>query len=154
ELLYYTIRVSPEYWWLIAWAAFIVLFIFFAQIAPVVLFPLFYKFKPLENEPLKERLLRLSERARTRVRAVYAGKLEEKSRSANAARTGLGPTRRIILADPLLENYTDDEIEAILAHELGHHVHRHIPKGILVQGAITFVGFWLGNAVLHYAIDR
>jgi len=154
ELLYYTIRFSPQYWWLIAWGAFMVLFVFFAQIAPVVLFPLFYKFKPLENEPLKQRLIRLSDRARTRVRGVYEWKLSEKSRKANAALTGLGATRRIILADTLLENYSDDEIEAILAHELGHHVHRHIPKGILVQGAITFVGFWIGNAVLHYAIDR
>jgi len=154
ELLYLTIRFSPQYWWLIAWGAFMVLFVFFAQIAPVVLFPLFYKFKPLENEPLKERLIRLSERAKTRVRGVYEWKLSEKSRKANAALTGLGATRRIILADTLLQNYSDDEIEAILAHELGHHVHRHIPKGILVQGAITFIGFWLGNAVLHYAIDR
>ncbi|MBV9609199.1 MAG: M48 family metallopeptidase [Acidobacteria bacterium] len=154
QLLYYTIRLSPEYWWLIAWGAFMLLFVLFAQIAPVVLFPLFYKFKPLENEPLKERLIRLSERAKTRVRGVYEWKLSEKSRKANAALTGLGATRRIILADTLLENYSDDEIEAILAHELGHHVHRHIPKGILVQGAITFIGFFVGNAVLHYAIDR
>ena len=154
ELLYYTIRFSPQYWWLIAWGAFMVLFVLFAQIAPVMLFPLFYKFKPLENERLKERLIRLSDRARTRVRGVYEWKLSEKSRKANAALTGLFATRRIILADTLLENYSDDEIEAILAHELGHHVHRHIPKVILVQGAITFVGFWVGNAVLHYAIDR
>ena len=154
ELVYATIRATPRFWWLITWAIFIVLFVFFAQIAPVVLFPLFYKFKPLENEALKERLTSLSERAGTRVKGVYEWKLSEKSCKANAALAGLGVTRRIILADTLLEKYTDDEIEAILAHELGHHVHRHIPKGILVQAGITLVGFWAANQILNYAIDR
>jgi STE24 endopeptidase len=154
ELVYWTIRSAPRFWWLIAWAVFIVLYVFFAQIAPVVLFPLFYKFKPLENEGLKERLLHLSERAGTRVKGVYEWKLSEKSRKGNAALAGLGATRRIILADTLLEKYTDDEIEAILAHELGHHVHRHIPKGILVEAGVTFVGFWAANQILHYAIER
>lgn len=154
EVLYYTIRESPQHWWLIAWVVFILLFIFFAQIAPVVFLPLFYKFEPLENERLKERLVRLSERAGTRVRGVYEWKLSEKSRKANAALTGLGATRRIILADTLLQNYSDDEIEAVLAHELGHHVHRHILKSIGVQAVVTFVGFWAASTVLHYAVDR
>ncbi|HYN14657.1 MAG TPA: M48 family metallopeptidase [Terriglobales bacterium] len=154
ELVYWTIRAAPRFWWLIAWAIFIILYVFFAQIAPVVLFPLFYKFKPLENDGLKERLTRLSERAGTRVKGVYEWKLSEKSRKANAALAGLGVTRRIILADTLLEKYTDDEIEAILAHELGHHVHRHIPKSILVEAGITFFGFWAANQILHYAMER
>ena len=154
ELVYWTIRTTPRFWWLIAWAICVVLFVFLAQVAPVVLFPLFYKFKPLENEGLKERLTRLSERAGTRVKGVYEWKLSEKSRKANAALAGLGVTRRIILADTLLEKYSDDEIEAILAHELGHHVHRHIPKSILVEAGITFFGFWAANQILHYAIER
>jgi STE24 endopeptidase len=154
ELLYFIMRQFPERWWLIAWAAFLGLFVLLAQLAPVVLFPIFYKFAPLENEELKARLVRLGERAGTRVRGVYQWKLSEKSKKANAALTGLGNTRRIILADTLLANYTTDEIEAVLAHELGHHVHRHIFKSILVQAGITFVGFWAANAVLHYAVDR
>ena len=154
ELVYFTIRFSPERWWLIAWAVFLVLFVVFAQLAPVVLFPLFYKFKPLENEDLKSRLVRLSERAGTRVRGVYEWKLSEKSKKANAALTGLGSTRRIILADTLLENYTPEEIEAILAHELGHHVHGHIFKSIVVQAGITLAGFWIAAEVLHYAVDH
>ena len=154
ELIYWTIRAAPQRWWLIAWAVFIALAVFFAQIAPVVLFPLFYKFQPLENEDLRERLVRLSERAGTRVRGVYEWKLSEKSRKANAALTGLGRTRRIILADTLLENYSPDEIESILAHELGHHVHRHIVKGILVQVVITFFGFWATATLLRYAVEQ
>ena len=154
ELIYWTIRFSPQEWWLIAWVVFIALFILMAQVAPVVLFPIFYKFSPLDNEDLKNRLVKLGEKAGTRVRGVYEWKLSEKTKKANAALTGLGATRRIILADTLLQNYSADEIEAVLAHELGHHVHRHILKSILVQAAVTFAGFWLASEVLLYAVDR
>jgi STE24 endopeptidase len=154
ELLYFTIRQWPQHWWLLAWSLFMGLFILLAQLAPVVLFPIFYKFEPLENEELRRRLVVLSERAGTRVRGIYRWKLSEKSKKANAALTGLGRTRRIILADTLLDNYTPDEIEAVLAHELGHHVHRHILKSIFVQAAITLFGFWAANWTLHYAVDQ
>jgi STE24 endopeptidase len=154
ELLYFIIREFPQYWWLIAWVAFLGLFVLMAQLAPVVLFPIFYKFEPLDNADLKSRLVGLSERAGTRIRGVYKWNLSEKSKKANAALTGLGNTRRIILADTLLENYSADEIEAVLAHELGHHVHRHILKSIGVQAGVTLVGFWAANWVLHYAVER
>ena len=154
ELLYFIIRQSPQNWWLITWITFLGLVVLLAQLAPVVLFPIFYKFEPLEDDELKGRLIRLGERAGTRVRGVYKWILSEKSKKANAALTGLGSTRRIILADTLLEGYSPDEIEAVLAHELGHHVHRHILKSIGVQAATTFVGFWAANFVLRYATDR
>src|SRR6185369_10101299 len=154
ELLYFTIRQSPQHWWIVAWFAFMALLVLFAQIAPIVFLPLFYKFEPLENDNLKDRLIRLSERAGTRVRGVYEWKLSEKSKKANAALTGLGATRRIILADTLLQNYSDDEIEAVLAHELGHHVHGHMVKMIVVQALVTLAGFWAANYVLRYAIDE
>ena len=154
ELLYFIIREAPQYWWIIAWATFLGLFVLLAQLAPVVLFPIFYKFEPLQNEDLKLRLVRLSEAAGTRVRGVYKWNLSEKSKKANAALTGLGNTRRIILADTLLEHYSPDEIEAVLAHELGHHVHRHILKSIAVQAGVTLAGFWAANWILHYAMER
>ncbi len=152
ELIYLTIRQAPQMWWLIAWMAFNLLTIVFVQLAPVVLFPLFYKFAPLQNEELKQRLVRLGEKAGTKVRGVYEWELSEKSKKANAALTGLGNTRRIILSDTLLANYTDDEIEAVLAHELGHHVHGHIMKSIAVQVGITFAGFGAASWVLNYAV--
>jgi len=154
ELLYFTIRQSPQHWWLIAWAMFMVLFIVLAQVAPLILFPIFYKFEPLENEDLKQRLVRLSERAGTRIRGIYKWNLSEKSKKANAALTGLGATRRIILADTLLDHYSAEEIEAVLAHELGHHVHKHILKSIFVQAGITLFGFWAANYVLHLSIEQ
>src|SRR5205807_9366155 len=139
---------------LTAWGVVILLTVALVQLAPVLLFPLFYKFVPLEKDDLKQRLVRLSQRAGTRVRGVYEWKLSEKSKKANAALTGLGNTRRIILADTLLEGYSEDEIEAVLAHELGHHVHRHILKSIGIQVAVTFVGFWAANEVLRYAVNH
>jgi len=154
EIVYGIIRIAPQRWWIIAWAVFIGLFLLMAQLAPVVLMPIFYKFKPLENDELRERLTRLGERAGTRVRGVYEWNLSEKTKKANAALTGLGSTRRIILSDTLLENYSDDEIEAVLAHELGHHVHRHILQSIFTQIGITFFGFWLVNQVLRFVIAK
>ena len=154
ELLYFIIRQFPEHWWVLAWLGFLGVAILLAQLAPVILFPIFYKFEPLPDEELKSRLVRLGERAGTRVRGVYKWHLSEKSKKANAALTGLGNTRRIILADTLLDNYSPDEIEAVLAHELGHHVHKHILKSIGVQAGVTLVGFWAANWALHYAVDR
>jgi STE24 endopeptidase len=154
ELVYGIIRIAPQRWWIIAWAVFIGLFLLMAQLAPVVLMPIFYKFEPLNNDALRERLTKLGERAGTRVRGVYEWKLSEKSNKANAALAGIGSTRRIILSDTLLQHYSDDEIEAILAHELGHHVHKHILKSILTQVGITFFAFWLINFVLRFVIAK
>jgi STE24 endopeptidase len=154
ELVYAIIRIAPERWWIIAWAVFVGLFLLMAQLAPVLLLPIFYKFEPLANEELGDRLTRLGERAGTRVRGVYEWKLSEKTTNANAALTGMGATRRIILSDTLLQNYSGDEIEAILAHELGHHVRKHILKSILLQVGVTLLGFWLINVVLRFVIAK
>jgi len=151
EVLYAIIQAAPIIWWLIAWAAFLLLFVLFAQIAPIVLFPIFYSFETLKNESLRERLLRLSEHAKTRVRGVYEWKLSEKSNKANAALMGLGNTRRIVISDTLLASYTDDEVEAVMAHELGHHVHKHIFYGIMMQAAVSFAAFWMLKTVLRKA---
>ena len=154
EMIYNIIRLAPFKWWIVVWLVYNGLAIFFAQIAPIVLFPLFYKFRPLENEDLAKRLVRLSERAGTRVRGVYEWKLSEKSKKANAALAGLGATRRIIIADTLLQDFTPEEIEAVLAHELGHHVHKHILKSIGLQGGLSLIGFWIVAETLTLCVDR
>ena len=154
EMIYNIIRLAPFKWWIVVWIVYNGLAIFFAQIAPVVLFPLFYKFRPLENEDLAKRLIRLSERAGTRVRGVYEWKLSEKSKKANAALAGLGATRRIIIADTLLQDFTPEEIEAVLAHELGHHVHKHILKSIGLQVGLSLIGFWIVAETLTLCVDR
>ncbi len=148
ELIYFALRRYPETWWLMCAAAFVAFFILLTKLAPVLLFPLFFKFEPLADEELCQRLLRLSERVGARVRGVWLWKLSEKSRKANAALVGWGSTRRIILADTLLEKHSPEEIETILAHELGHHVHNDIGKGIALQTALTFAGFYLIHRAL------
>jgi STE24 endopeptidase len=123
-----------------------------AQLAPVLLFPLFFRVEPLADESLRQRLLRLVERAGVRpggIRGVWVWKLSEKSSKANAALVGWGGTRRIILADTLLEKHNPDEVESILAHELAHHVHHDIRYGLVLQTALTFAGFYLVHRALE-----
>lgn len=154
EWVYFTLHHYPAHWWVLSAGVFVLFFILLAHLAPVLIFPLFFKFKPLENEELLKRLLRLSEQARTRVGGVWEWKLSEKSRKSNAALVGMGATRRIILADTLLENYTEDEIEAILAHELGHHVHNHIWKGIALETVLVFLSFFCLHQSLLWGTAR
>lgn len=145
EFIYWTMRSWPAYWWIISATAFIAFFILLANLAPVLLFPIFFKFKPIEDNELTERLLELSRRAGTRVRGVFEWKLSEKTKKANAALVGLGNTRRIILSDTLLEDFSAEEVEAVLAHEFGHHVRHHVARSIVVQTVVTYLGFYLAN---------
>jgi Zn-dependent protease with chaperone function len=148
EFVYWTMRNWQAAWWIISATAFVAFFVLLANLAPVLLFPIFFKFKPVEDENLTERLLELSRRAGTRVRGVFEWRLSEKSKKANAALVGLGNTRRIILSDTLLEKFSADEVEAVLAHEFGHHVRHHVFRMIIVQTLTTYLGFYLANACL------
>jgi len=152
EVVYLLLRVSPDWWWL--WTALVMLLftVVLSNLAPVLIFPLFYKFTPLDDEDLVARLTRLAERAGARVRGVYRFDISSKTVAANAAVVGLGNTRRIILGDTLLDNFSADEIETVLAHELGHHVHKDMGKGILIQSALTLGGLWLANLALHWGV--
>ena len=150
ELLYLAIRRWPDRWWIVCAIGALVFFVLLANLAPVLILPIFFKFKPLENPSLAERLLELSRRAGTQVKGVFEWKLSEKSKKANAALMGLGNTRRIILSDTLLQQFQDEEVEAVLAHEFGHHVHRHIFQLIAIQGAAMFAGFYLIHRTLMW----
>ena len=152
EVIYLVLRTYPDTWWL--WAAVILLVfnVLMANLAPVLLFPLFYKFVPLgeEHDDLVQRLKHLAEGAGTRVQGVYQFDMSRRTKSANAALTGLGKTRRIILGDTLLEEFSKDEIETVLAHELGHQVHKDIPLGIVVESLTTLLGFFLAGLGLKW----
>jgi STE24 endopeptidase len=114
----------------------------------VLLLPLFYEFKPLQREALAARLVTLADRAGARVFGVFEWRLSDRTKKANAALTGLGRTRRILLSDTLLAGHSDDEIEVILAHELAHHVHRDIWSAIALETALIVIGFFVGDRVL------
>ncbi len=122
------------------------------SLAPVVLLPLFFTFKPLEKAALRDRLTALASKAGTRIMGVYEWTLSDRTKKANAALTGMGNTRRILLSDTLLADYSDDEIEVILAHELAHHVHRDIWTSVLSDMALTFTGFFAAHLALRRAV--
>lgn len=156
EIIYAVLRAAPDTWWI--WASIILLFfsVVMAILAPVLLMPIFYKFVPLgqEHQDLIDRLVRLFERAGTRVKGVYRFDMSTRTKSANAALTGLGSTRRIILGDTLLNEFSADEIETVMAHELGHHVNRDIPLSILVETVSTVVGLFLASLVLRWGVNQ
>jgi STE24 endopeptidase len=153
-VVWHLLRVSPEWWWLIAAAAFSAVTIALAQLAPVVLLPIFYEFKPLDRPALRDRLVALAERAGARVLGVFEWRLSDRTRKSNAALTGLGRTRRILLSDTLLADHSDDEIEVILAHELAHHVHRDMWSGIAVETVLMTFGFFVADLALSAGVGR
>jgi STE24 endopeptidase len=148
SLIYLLIRASPEWWWLGAGLLFSLITIGLTTLVPVLLLPLFYTVKPLERESLRARLLALAGRAGASVLGAYEWGLGEKSRKANAALAGIGRTRRILVSDTMLAEYSDDEIEVVLAHEMAHHVHGDIWKGILFESGLILGGFYLAARVL------
>jgi len=148
-IVYAAIRYSPHNWWLPAGLALALIVTGLTNIAPVLLLPIFYRVKPLDRETLRVRLLGLADRAGATVLGAYEWGLGEKTRKANAALTGLGTTRRILISDTMLAEYTDDEIEVVLAHELAHHVHGDLWKGILFESALILAGLYLAARVLE-----
>lgn len=148
-IVYWTMRAWPDWWWAVAAAVFSLLLVLFANIAPVVLLPIFFRFRPLDRPALRERLERLAAAAGARVMGVFQWDLGEKTVKANAALTGLGRTRRILIADTMLDQYSDDEIEVVLAHELAHHVHGDIWRGIVLEAALVLSGFYVADRVLR-----
>src|SRR5207244_3601476 len=142
------LRATPL-WWLWAAAVFLAANVALAFVFPVWIVPLFYRLTPLADEELRERLLTLARRAGVPVVGVWIVDQSRKSRTANAAVVGLGRTRRIVLFDTLAAGFTPEEIESVLAHELGHHVHGDARRGLAVQGALTLASFWLANGLLR-----
>lgn len=150
--VYWLLGSFPELWWLLA-AAFLILFtVVMTNLAPIIIVPLFYKLETIADEGLRERLVHLAERAQTRVRGVFTINLSSKATTGNAALMGLGNTRRIVIGDTILDRYSPEEIEVIMAHELGHHVHRDTAKFIAIQSATTVAGFYLAHLVLRSSV--
>lgn len=142
------VRWSPDRWWVSAAITFTLILVLLAQLAPIVLLPLFYEVKPLARDLLRERLLTLADRAGARVLGVFEWRLSDRTKKANAALAGIGRTRRILISDTLLADHSDDEIEVILAHELAHHVHHDIWSGVLLEAVLIALGFYLANTAL------
>lgn len=146
--LFWIIWHTGKYWWLIAAAAFFVVSIVLGKLVPVLYIPLFQKVEPLDDPDMLERMRRLADDTGLTIEGVYRLGMSADTSKANAMLAGLGNTRRVLMGDTLLEKFSPEEIEVIFAHEIGHHVHRHIPK-MIVTGVITSAaGFWLIDRVI------
>lgn len=151
EIVYALLALTPL-WWIVAAAVFIAAQIAMAAILPIWIVPLFYRLTPLADSSLRDRLLALARRAGVAAIGVFVADQSRKSRTANAAVVGLGRTRRIILFDTLLAEFRPEEIESVLAHELGHHAHGDMRRGLLVNSVLTIVTMWLAALGLDLGV--
>lgn len=155
EALYAIITVSPGYWWLLI-SAFLVFFnLVLAKVAPVLIIPLFYKCSRFQDGGLRARIEQLASAMKIKLLDIYKLDFSKKTVKANAGLTGWGATKRVILADTLLEKYTENEILTILAHEFGHYVGKHLVQLVAIGAAATVGFFWaisvLGPGLLRSA---
>lgn len=146
--LFWLIRAVGPGWYLAAAAAMFVINVILGQWAPVVILPLFYKVRRLDDPELARCIGRLAEGTGLRIEGVYRIDLSAETVKANAMLAGLGRTRRVLLGDTLLNGFSAGEIAVVFAHEIGHHVFRHVPKLIVFGAVYAMGGFWLCDWLL------
>lgn len=147
--VYASVRLASEHWWLAAATLLVLFSILLAQLAPVLLIPIFYKLRPMEPGPLKTRLLDLCRQFDIDVKDVYHLGMREKTEKGNAAFTGLGRTKRILIGDTLYEAFPPEQVEAVFAHELGHQVHHDLWKGIGLSTLGIYASFFLASLLVE-----
>ncbi len=152
-VVYWLLSRFPDTWWLWAGVLLVLLTLLLTRLTPTLLLPIFFKLEPLEDAELKQRLMNLAKRVQARFTEVFTMDLSSKGTTANAMLAGLGKTRSIILSDTLLQQYSPDEVEVILAHELGHHVHRDILKFVVIQAIVILLAFYLADLVLKASLS-
>ncbi|HWI59822.1 MAG TPA: M48 family metallopeptidase, partial [Bacillota bacterium] len=134
---------TGPWWWLWAWGALLAFQLLMAVLAPVLILPLFNKFTPLPAGSLRERLLQLAQRTRFVASSIQVMDGSKRSRHSNAFFTGFGGFRKIVLFDTLIQQLAEPELEAVLAHEIGHFKKKHIPKMLVASAVGSLVGFYL-----------
>ncbi len=152
--LYFLLWHTGWAWWLWATAGWLAVTLVLGRLLPVVILPLFYRVTRMEDGDLLRRLRHISDGTGLTVEGIYRMDLSAETRKANAALAGMGRTRRVLLGDTLLEQFTPEEIEVVFAHEVGHHVYHHLPKMIAGSVALAAGGFWLVDWVLRHAATR
>ncbi len=140
-----------DWWWLWAWGSVMAFQLLMVILAPQIIMPLFNKFTPLPDGPLKNRLLALGERTGFCARTIQVMDGSRRSRHSNAFFTGFGRWRKIVLFDTLIEQLQEEELEAVLAHEIGHYKKGHIPKTLALSAAGSLVGFWVVSLLVKQA---
>ncbi len=152
-VFYYVLIKFENYWWLILGIFLFFFSVILGRIAPVLIFPLFYKFKPIDNNSIKEKILHLCKKTNVEIKGVYVFDMSKNTKKANAAFTGIGKSKRIILGDTLMEKFNEDEIESVFAHEVGHYKNKHILKLILLSTILTFVGLYITSILYKESLS-
>ena len=142
-LFFFVINQFADLWWLVFAAAMFLVSVVLSQLFPILIMPIFYKVIPLRDEELKTRISNLAKGAGIKLENVFSFDMSKNTKKANAAFTGLGKTKRIILGDTLLNDYSKDEIETVIAHELGHYKHKHIIKNLIFGTVSSFLTFFV-----------
>ncbi len=140
---YYILQVYGSNWWIALGVFMFFISIILGRLAPTLIMPLFYKFKPIENESLKNKILELCKKTGIHIKGIFTFNMSKNTKKANAAFTGMGKSKRIILGDTLIENFSEDEIETVFAHEMGHYTKKHILKLMVVSTILTFAGLFI-----------
>jgi STE24 endopeptidase len=140
---FYSLNKFGNLWWLPFAIVLFIVSVILARIVPIIILPLFYKITPVEDEDLKERINRLAKDAGIKLENIYKFNMSKNTKKANAAFTGIGKSKRILLGDTLLENFSKDQIETVIAHELGHYKKKHIIKNIIIGTIASFLTLFL-----------
>jgi STE24 endopeptidase len=148
-VIFVLIEHIPSLWWLVAWVLLAVFTLIVTVLAPIVLIPLFYKMRPLEDGELKDRLNAVAKSSGVKVSGIYIIEFSEKTTLANAAVMGLGRTKRIVISDTLVNAYSPDEIDVVMAHELAHQRHADVWRLFGFQSGIYLGVFWLASWLFH-----
>lgn len=160
-LVLWLVTVSGPLWWLYAWIVWVVFVLLLQAIAPSVIMPLFNRFEPLADGPMRRRIEALLAKCGFASNGVFVMDGSKRSSHGNAFFAGIGAKKRIVFFDTLLDRLSEDEVEAVLAHELGHYAHRHVVKRMVVGfgvalGALALLGwlmaqpwFYSGLGVVH-----
>ena len=152
-IFYYVLNSFGEWWWLPFGFVMFLLSVILARIVPILILPLFYKVAEIEDKELKEKILKLSDAAGLKIENVLKFNMSKNTKKANAAFTGLGKSKRVLLGDTLLEKFTKDEIETVLAHEFGHYWHKHILKNIGLGTFFSFLSFFLAARLYELSLQ-
>lgn len=149
-ILFFLIRLCGAWWWAVVSGLFFIFSVILGSLVPVLILPLFYRVEKLENPSLLERFQGIVCSTSLKVKGIFRLDLSIETTKANAMLAGLGASRRVLLGDTLLKNFTEEEITAVFAHEVGHHVHRHIQKLLLGMFFVSFGVFWLADLGLRF----
>ena len=151
---YYFLRVTGGLWWVYFSIFLFLVSILLARLAPVLIFPIFYTFKPMENSEIGEKILTIIQKYKIQIKGIFSFNMSKETKKANAGFTGIGKSKRIILSDTLIENFSPDEIAVIFAHEVGHYRRRHIVKNIFLSGIVIFISFYICGQVYDWSLYK